>query len=68
MDNTAVSFVGHQKAHSGFEWGLGKKIRHLHSLKEPVQLSGLKLCACVKANILLEVSLQKCQYRTPQLS
>lgn len=63
MDNTAVSFVGYEKVHSGFEWGLGKKRRHFHSLKGPVQL-----CACVKVNILLELSLQKCHYGIPQLS
>lgn len=68
MDNTAVSFVGYEKVHSGFERGLGKKRRHLHSLKGPVQLSGLKLCACIKVNIFLEISLQKCHCWIPQLS
>lgn len=68
MDNTAVSFVGYEEAHSGFKWGLGKKRRHLHSPQGPVQLSGLKLCACVEMNIILGLSLQKCPCWIPQLS
>lgn len=67
MDNTAVSFAGYEKVHSDFEQGLGKKRRHFPSLKGPVQLSGLKLCACMKVSVLLELSLQKRHCWIPQL-
>lgn len=55
-DSTAVPFVGCEEVHSGLERGLGKKRRCSHSLKGPVQLSGLKLCVCVKANMLFRTS------------